>query len=264
MYKVFYNLKGEPFGKSLKNSELFISTQTKEALSRLDYMKNAKGLMLFTGLPGTGKTTCLRAFIEKLNTSHYKIIYIPLASVNVIEFYRQLNYSLGGGFIHRKSDLFLSIQTLLLDMTKNSNITPIIIFDDAHYFKSETLHELQMLLNFNLDSYDPALVILSTQPFFKEKLNLAAFASFEQRILLNFYLQPLNETETKQYISHHLTIKGRKDNIFNDNALLAIFKLSNGIKRSINKLCLKSLMFGVANKLDFIDAEVVYQASKEL
>lgn len=264
MFKAFYNLKGEPFGKSLQTSELFQSTQSKEALSRLDYMKNAKGLMLFTGHAGTGKTTCLKTFIDTLNPSHYKPIYLPLASVNVIEFYRQLNYALGGDFIHRKSDIFMSIHSLITDLAKNSNITPIIIFDEAHFLISDNFHELQMLLNFDFDSYDPALVILCGQPVLKDKLSRPAFLSIEHRIVLKFELAPLSELQTKDYIIHHLKLKGRKDPLFTDNALLAVHKISNGIKRMINKLSLKALMYGVVKKASTIDEEIIYQAVKEL
>lgn len=264
MYKAFYNLKGEPFGKTLKPSELFICSQTKEADARLEYMKNARGIMLFTGKPGTGKTTCLRRFTQGLNPSHHRVIYIPLSSVTPTEFYRQLNYGLGGKFFYRKSDIFVSIQTLINDMAVNSNITAVIIFDDAHFFKAENFNELQMLLNFRMDSYDPALVILCGQPMLNEKISMPVFCGIEQRIGMKFTLGGLNEQETKEYILHHLKLKGRKNDLFNDNAISSIFKLSSGVKRVINKICLKALMYGVMNKSEIINEEIIYQASKEL
>lgn len=264
MYKAFYGLDSEPFVKTLKTNELFYSSEFRECISRLEYMSKAKGIILLSGEPGTGKSTVLRAFSEKLNPNHFKVIYIPLSSVSRIEFYRQLNHALGGEFFNRKSDLFLSIQKLLIDYAKNSKIIPIIIFDDLQYLKSENLHELQMLLNFDMDSYDPALVVISAHPYLKDKLARPAFSSIEQRILLKYHLSPLNEKETKEYIQHSLSIKGRKDELFNENAYLSVFKMSNGVKRLINRICLKSLMYGVTKKAEIIDEEIVYLANQQL
>ena len=264
MYKEYYGLCGEPFSKSIPTSEFYKSSGFNECLSRLDYMKNKRGVILLTGKPGTGKSSCLRAFLDKLNPSHYKSVYLPLSSVSTIEFYRQLNHGLGGEFIHRKSDLFLSIQNLIMNYNKNSNIVPVIIFDEAQFLKSENLFELQMMFNFKVDSYDPALIVLCGQNHLNEKLNRPPYHSINQRISLKYNLNPLTEDETKEYIEYHLKLKGRKEKLFNENALLSIFKLSNGIKRMINQICLKSLIYGSLKKAETIDEEMIYQAAKEL
>ena len=120
------------------------------------------------------------------------------------------------------------------------------------------------MLNFEIDSYDPALVILAGQPHLRERLSRPIFASIEQRIVLKSAVLPLSETETKEYIEHHLKIKGRKDNIFTENAYLAIFKASNGAKRVINSIVLKALMFGVSKKTEAIDEEAIYQSFQSL
>ncbi len=67
MLEAFWGLTGTPFDKSIKPDQLFISNAVKELLSRLDYMKQQRGIMLITGQPGTGKTTVLRAFRSGLS-----------------------------------------------------------------------------------------------------------------------------------------------------------------------------------------------------
>ena len=74
----------------------------------------------------------------------------------------------------------------------------------------------------------------------------------------------MNEAETKEYIEHHLKLKGRKEPLFNDSGYLAIFKASNGVKRIINRIALTSLMLGVSKKIDILDEEAVYQATQSL
>src|SRR5690606_25258978 len=130
----------------------------------LEYMKKKRGLMLLTGEAGMGKSTLLRAFKESLKETDYKVVYLPLTTVNKADFYRQLNAELGGEACHRKCDLFKSIQKLILDYDRHRKQTPVIIFDDAQYLNSDNLFELHLMLNFEIDSYDPALWILSGQP----------------------------------------------------------------------------------------------------
>lgn len=263
MYKAFYGLSGEPFSKDLPKEQLYHSKNFQECFSRLEYVKNIKGLMLLTGDAGLGKTTLIRAFNQSLNPNFHKLIYLPLANVGKVEFYRQLNFALGGEVIFRKSDMFASIQKLMTDYAK-SNITPVIIFDDAQYLKTDNLYELQQILNFQIDSYDPALVVLAGQPALRERLARPAFASIYQRFVVQSMLSPLNENETKEYILHHLKVKGRKENIFNDNALLAIFKASNGTMRMINRIVMKTLIYGVSQKIDIIDEDAVFLSANML
>lgn len=262
MFKAYYGLKGEPFGKA--ETELYQSADFKEGFSRLEYMKKKRGLMLITGDAGVGKSTLVRAFKESLKEASYKVVYLPLTTVNKADFYRQLNTELGGEAQHRKCELFKSIQKLLIDYDRNRKVTPVIIFDDAQYLNSDNLFELHLLLNFEIDSYDPALWILTGQPHLRERISRPAFASIEQRIVLKSSLMPMNETETKEYIEHHLKLKGRKEPLFNESGYLSVFKASNGVKRIINRIVLKSLMLGVSKKLEIIDEEAVFQATQSL
>ncbi len=91
MIEAYWNLKGKPFDKAIKPQQLFISNNHAELMSRLDYIKNNRGLMLITGQPGVGKTTALRAFVSQLSELSFTTFYFPLSTVNVNDFYRQIN-----------------------------------------------------------------------------------------------------------------------------------------------------------------------------
>ena len=141
-----------------------------------------------------------------------------------------------------------------------------IIFDEAHLLKHENFYELQIISNFSMDSTDPALFILSGQPHLRDKLLNLMHQAFNQRITLKFNMTPLNKEETLHYIHHHdqLKLAGRDQDIFNQNAIEAIYKNSAGIPRLINALALKCLTLGALEKKELLTEEDVYAASTEL
>jgi type II secretory pathway predicted ATPase ExeA len=264
MIKLFYNFKTDPFQKDIMVENIFLSAAGRELLQRLEYMKQKRGLMVLTGIPGTGKTLHLRRFVQQLNPNHYSYHYLPLSTVNTMDFYRQLSVALGGEGCWKKSDLFTSIQRSIIHYVANNKKIPVIIFDEAHLLKHENFYELQIISNFSMDSTDPALFILSGQPHLRDKLLNLMHQAFNQRITLKFNMTPLSKEETPHYIHHQLKLAGRDDGIFNQNAIEAIYKNSTGIPRLINALALKCLTLGALEKKELLTEEDVYTASTEL
>lgn len=264
MIEAYYNLKKSPFPKNINPKDIFISECVKELQHRFEYMKQTRGIMLITGAPGTGKTLQIRSFVNNLNENLYKYFYIPLSTVNTLDFYKQLCMSLGVEPPYRKSQLFASIQNIIQDYVQNMKKIPVIIFDEAHHFKNENFYELQIITNFNLDSIDPAIFILVGQPHLRDRLSRPIHQSFNQRICLKFYLFPLSRDETNSYVEHHLRLAGLMRPIFTQNALCAIYQVSAGNCRIINDVASKSLAIGALEKIDSITEEQVYRATKEM
>jgi len=106
MIEAFYQLKKLPFQKNIEPQNLFMTPATLELKNRLEYIKHTRGLMLLTGMPGVGKTLNIGAFINQLNPNLYKSFYIPLSTINPLEFYSQICFYL------TKETCFKKIQTL--------------------------------------------------------------------------------------------------------------------------------------------------------
>jgi len=263
MIEAYYNFKRTPFTKDINPKDIFISKSVAELNSRLEYIKQKKGMILITGNPGTGKTLIIRSFLNNLNQNLYKYFYIPLSTVNILDFYRQLCSILGAEALWKKSQLFASIQTSIKDYIENQKKIPTIIFDEAHYLKNENFYELQIITNFNLDSIDPAIFILLAQPHLRDRLLRPIHQAFNQRITLKYYLNPLSKEETNLYIHHHLKISGAMTTMFDANAIGAIYQASNGAPRVINSIATNSLNIGALEKKDSITEEEVYRAVKE-
>jgi type II secretory pathway predicted ATPase ExeA len=264
MYKTYYGFSGTPFSKDVKPAELFTYGHFKELASRFEYIKQHRGIMLLTGDPGTGKTTAIRYFLSSLNEGLFFPVYLPLATVGITDFYRQLNDRLGGEYGHTKSLLFKSIQKRILDLESNQNRVPVIIIDECHFLRNENFFELQIISNFNLDSHDPCIFILSAQSHLHDRLQRVILRSFDQRISMKFRLPPLGLEACREYILHTLERNDVRSEIFTDPAFKAIYNISRGVLRTIGNLVIKTLTYGALCKKQRLSEEDVFEASKEL
>lgn len=264
MYKTYYGFSSSPFSKGVKLSELFLHGHFKELAGRFDYMKQNRGIMLLTGDPGTGKTTAIRYFISTLQEGLFYPVYLPLSTVGITDFYRQLNDKLGGEPGYAKSRLFRSIQKRILDLATNQNRVPLIIIDECHLLKNDNFFELQIISNFNLDSLDPCIIILAAQSHLNDRLRLSVLRSFAQRISMRFYLSPLGLEDSKEYILHTLRINNVSTDILTEPALKAVYNISRGVLRTIGNLMIKTLAYGASSKKQRLSEEDVFEASKEL
>ncbi len=259
-----YGFKKTPFAKDLSCDDLFVTTALKELRSRLDHMKSRRGVMLLYGPSGVGKTAALRSFTSSLNPASYLLCYTPLSTVTTSDFYRQINTALGGAPRWRKNDVFASIQQQIRTLVSEQKKIPIIILDEAHLLSTENLIELQIIANFQMDSLDPALFILSGQSHLRDRLAAPAFDSVLQRIYLKFCMPPLTAEEVGLFLAHQLKIAGRSQPLFNPDAIDAIYQNTAGIHRKVALLATKTLTLGALSKKESLSSEEVFLATKEL
>lgn len=120
-YEFFYGLTFNPFTKGLPAQDVFESADYKQFSSRMEYFKSTKGFACVYGEPGSGKTTSLRAFIAKLNPQLFRVVYLPLSTTTVQDFYRHLAVGLGLLLRFRKVDLFHQIQEQIVKAAIQKN-----------------------------------------------------------------------------------------------------------------------------------------------
>ncbi|MGY3718657.1 ExeA family protein [Sutcliffiella cohnii] len=263
MYKSFYSLSQAPFSKELRSTDAFASTDYQGAIGALDYLKKSKGMGILIGDPGAGKTFTLRTFKESLNPSLYHVVYFPLSTGGVMDFYRGLVYGLGEEPKFRKVDLFRQIQQGIERMAQERKITPVFILDEMHMAKDAFLQDLAILFNFQMDSTNPYILVLAGLPHLKTRIALNHHRPLAQRMIMKYEIQPLSKEEVREYIQHHMKLAGAKMPIFTDEAIEAIASRSQGWPRVINSLSINSLLFGSQLKKEQVDEEVVRLAIED-
>lgn len=263
MYQAFYSLSKTPFAKEIKSTDSFPSSPYQEISARLDYMKKTRGMGLIVGEPGAGKTFALRSFAESLNPSLFKVIYFPLSTGTVMDFYRGLAVGLGEEPKSRKVELFHQIQHAIKVYYKERKITPVFILDEMQMAKDAFLNDLSILFNFDMDSENPYLLILAGLPHLLDRLALNHNRPLSQRVMMRYKVEPLTKDEIAGYIEHHMKLAGANHTIFNSTAIQAITSLSRGWPRLVNKIATHALLAGCQRRMELIDEEIVRIAAEE-
>ena len=69
--------------------------------------------------------------------------------------------------------------------------------------------------------------------------------------------------ETGSYTRHHLTLAGRSDTMFSDDAIALIHQTSRGLPRAVNNLALQSLVAAYATNKTIVDESTARTAVTE-
>jgi len=264
MFKTFWGMEFNPFDRNINEKYSFDSNDYKQSISRLEHLKNIKGIGLFTGASGVGKTFALRCFAKSLNQNLYKVVYITLSTVTVMEFYRALAYGLDLEPKSKKVDLFKSIQDRIIKLAKDRNIVTTIMIDEAQYLNTEVLNDIKLLLNFDMDSKNYVIFILNGQPVLNNTLSKDVHEALKQRIIINYNYEGISRNEILEYIQSRLKICGVHENIFNDNAIEAIYSSCNNSIRKVNIIVEKCLLIGFQKNERTINTDIVMLAQNEI
>lgn len=269
MYEAYWGLTEKPFENTPDPRFIYYSSQHEEGLSRLLYaVSEGKGAAMLTGVFGCGKTLLGRTLLKELDKDIYKTAFITNPYLNYEELLMHIVYNLGGKDLpSRKTDVLVNTVLERLSEILENNMRDgkktVIIIDEAHVIRNKEVWEgLRLILNFQLEDRFLLTLLLLGQPELKELID--GNKQFSQRIAVRCHLGSLNEKETKGYILYRLSVAGRNQAIFTEEAYKLIYKKSGGIPRRINHICDLILFSGFGKDLSIIDENIVKEASADL
>jgi general secretion pathway protein A len=239
MYLNFYNLKREPFNITPDPEMLYLSPSHKEALAAVICGVNRrKGFVAITGEVGVGKTTIIRAFLEKVDKQNVKAIYVFNANISFKSLLRIIFQNIGKApQAEEVPEMVNQLHMILIDEYR-ADRNLVLIIDEAQNMPVETLENLRMLSNLETSTDKLIQIVLSGQPEFEQKLNQHTLRQLNQRIAIRVKILPLSAKESLEYINHRLFRSSIKDaHPFTSGALHRIVGKAGGIPRVINIFC---------------------------
>jgi type II secretory pathway predicted ATPase ExeA len=252
----YFSFTREPFSRELAPQEVFVSRGHQELSARLRHAIDTGSLAVITGQVGCGKSTAIRSFVNTLDASKYRYIYLANSALSPAEFYKSLLLQVGirpGRGISENKRL---VTDAMMDMSQKG-VRPLIAVDEAQDIPVSMLNEFRFALNYRTDSFSPLMVILSGQPQLAETLRLQVLECIRQRISVHYRLPSLGEDEISGYILHHLKIAGCDRQIFTDEAINLIYQRSKGVPRMVNNICRYALIAAAQSDSATVDADAV-------
>lgn len=265
MYTGYFSLSEIPFSIAPNPKFLFMSDRHREALAHLTHgLGDTGGFVLLTGEVGTGKTTISRRLMEQLpeNTQSAFILNPTLSSQELLATLcdeLKIRYRKTGATLKTLTD---KIQEKLLKNHEN-DINTLLIIDEAQHLQAEALEQLRLLTNLETDTKKLLQVILIGQPELKQLLQRRDLRQLAQRITARYHLMPLSKQEVVQYIKHRLSIAECHRPIFDNAAMSAIHKISQGIPRVINLLCERALANAYGSNNTIVNRQLIKKSAEE-
>lgn len=257
----YYGLSFNPFDKQMvRQKDSFPSHDLKEMAQRLDYLKDARGIGVFTARPGMGKSFGLRCFAESLNPNLYHMEYICLSTVSVMEFYRQFCAVLGVSDKGGKPGMFKAIQEQVWYLYKEKRQPLLLAVDEAQYLSTGILNDIKMLMNYGYDSVNCFTLILCGEAHLNNTLRRPVHEALRQRITVHYNFSGLSDAEVAQYVLHKISCAGGAGSIIDAAALSAIHSHSQGSPRLVDNLMTDALALGAQMDKKTIDADVILAA----
>jgi general secretion pathway protein A len=139
----------------------------------------------------------------------------------------------------------------------------VVVIDEAHMLlECEAIDTLRLLMNLEGTTRSALTLLLVGQPQLLPALE--RLPALEARLGVKCLLRPFNLEETISYVSHRLTVAGATHEIFTAEALAALYQLTGGNPRRINRLCDLALLIGYAEEQVRINAHQIEAVSNEL
>lgn len=221
-----------------KNQQPFMYGDFKQAFSKLKSAVMQKApYVLLLGDSGLGKTTLLRLLASQLDRSRFNILYLCHGHASPSGLARVLAEALHLPLSRTRAET----SRMLVQTLKNLPTRLLFWIDEAQLIRDDTLHELRLLAESDLDGPPVFSVVLAALPELKDRLLAPHLFPLWRRIHPRLSMTGLIREEIEPFLKDQLYKQsiGR----FSEEALSVLFEQARGIPAlliSYASFCLKS------------------------
>ena len=266
MYEQFFGLRERPFDLVPDPRFLVLTESHAEALGTLEYaIASRKGVTLLTGEAGLGKTTLLRAAIER-QPARVHTVYVQNPALSRSEFIELLarRFGLSKDAASSKTRLLEELEQLLQHARKLGETT-LLVIDEGQSLPIELLEEVRLLANIETNSEKLLPLIIAGQPELADRLNDPSIRQFKQRVSLRCRLRPLTRDETTAYLAGRIAAAGGVGgHVLTRDAVDEIYRRSGGVPRTISVIADNVLLGGYAASQKPVRAAIVREVCADL
>lgn len=272
MYESYYGFSERPFQLTPNSACFYAGKLHKKALAYLQYgLSQGEGFIVITGDVGTGKTTIANQLLAQLSPDEIIARQIVTSKLAPDDLIRMIASSFNLVVHEHSKAAYLDAIYIYLKRLHTQRRRALLLVDEAQNLPLESIEELRMLSNFQINGAPLLQSFLLGQNELNAIIQAPNMEQFRQRIIASSNLSPLTLEESREYIDFRLKVAGMKNAILSDECYQPIYRFSKGIPRKINLLMDRILLLGyleqlnyfneadVKNVIDEISAEVAHQ-----
>jgi general secretion pathway protein A len=266
MYCTFYGFRESPFTITPNPRFLFMSEQHREAFAHLLYaVESRAGFVELTGEVGTGKTTLLRTFLNRLDSEGHRTALIFNPCLSSLELLQSINREFGLTWESgSRMELLQELNNFLLAQ-KSTGRSVVLVMDEAQNLSPEVLEQIRLISNLETETDKLIQIVLSGQPELLSVLGREELRQLNQRITVRYHLLPMDFESMRRYIDHRMELAGRfRAAEFSTAALKRIYRYSGGVPRLVNIVCDRALLIGFTEEEKVISGGMAAQAITEI
>jgi general secretion pathway protein A len=265
MYEDFYGLRERPFDLTPNPKYVVLTDSHREVLLNLEYgIASRKGMTLLIGEAGSGKTTMIRAAMDRQPVKvHCVHLHNPTLSRSEFNEMLAVRFGLSPAAGQSKAAMLMELERLLLQRRDNDEKT-VLIVDEAQSLPQDLLEEIRLLANIETDDEKLLSVIIAGQPELAERLNDRSLRQFKQRVALRCELKSLTPQETATYVVGRIRAAGGvAAEVFTRQAVSMMHERAQGLPRLISVIADNALLGGYAAGQRPVGAELVSEVCRD-
>lgn len=243
-----FGFHATPFTRELAVKDRFALQQFDETVDALLQILDARMSCALIAAAGTGKTSVLRAVLSRLPEARYRTHYVKVTGLSKRDLCREIAQAIGLLPVGTYPALVRRLQDRFYETSDTDGLRPVLIFDEAHDLRPDTLSMLKVLTNFDMDSRLVLSIVLAGQPKLRDLLRRDDLEDVARRLGHYATLRTLSRDEIDRYVIHRCTIAGATSVPFDKGAIDALFEIGRGNLRATDQLARKTLE--IAHKSD--------------
>jgi general secretion pathway protein A len=224
-----------------------------------------RGLILFTGEAGTGKSAVLHELTRELN-SKTTCILVAEPQLSFTELLRLILRTLEVGVAADDETALIQCCKTAVRSRLETNRIVALAFDDAQHLPDEVIESLtKHFLGKGFDSDNNLLqIVLAGRPELRKRLFIPPLRLLDTQVEIECRLQPLDVKEVGRYIKHRLRAADLPAETFDHDAIERIAVYSDRRPGSVNAICDRALQLTDRSLFSSITSDIVAGASRDL